>query len=103
MVEDEGADLEAIRRKKMQETISASQADEELRKILVQILEPEAYTRLSNVKLSNPENYRKVAMFLMQLARSGQLKSRVGEEQLRAILLKLTAAKPQGSISFKRK
>jgi len=102
MPEDEEGGLEEMRRRKLQEQLGAMQADEEQRRVLMAILEPEAFSRLANVRLSNPKLYQKLVSLLFNLVQSGQLKGRISEAQLKALLLKFTS-RPQGSISFKRK
>lgn len=102
MPEEEEGGLEEMRRRKLQEQLGAMQAEEEQRRVLMAILEPDAFGRLANVRLSSPKLYQKTVSLLFNLVQSGQLKGKVSEAQLKALLVKFTA-KPQGSISFKRK
>lgn len=54
--------------------------------ILAQILEPEAADRLGRIRLVNASRAEDVESRLITLARSGQLRSKVSEVQLRDIL-----------------
>lgn len=96
----EDPELEALRRKRMEEVRSqqAGQAaqDEKARQfemqkqsILRQILTPEARDRLANIKLANPEQANMVEMQLIQLAQSGRLQSVITDAMLRDILQKI--------------
>lgn len=103
MQDDGDNELAEIKRRKAEEQLEAMQGAEEQRKILVAALEPEAYSRLANVRVANPELYRMVAGLVGRLITSGQLKSRVTEAQLRNLLANLAAKRPAGSISIRRK
>ncbi|KAF2482062.1 double-stranded DNA-binding domain-containing protein [Neohortaea acidophila] len=95
-------DLEAIRRARMQELQSQSpdgdnnnnQQKEEQKSreaearasILSQILEPDAADRLGRIRLVKASRAEDVENRLIMMARSGQLRSRVTEAQLKDIL-----------------
>ncbi|KAK3691497.1 hypothetical protein LTR37_018635 [Vermiconidia calcicola] len=94
------SDLEAIRQARMQELQSQSaggkdgQKEEEQRNreaearasILSQILEPDAADRLGRIRLVKASRAEDVENRLITLARSGQLRSRLTEPQLKDIL-----------------
>jgi len=96
----EDPELEALRRKRMEE-VQAQQSNQaaqeekarqfEMQKqsILRQILTPEARDRLANIKLANPEQANMVEMQLIQLAQSGRLQSVITDAMLRDILQKI--------------
>ncbi len=104
---DDDADMEALRRKKMEQTYQQAQnrvaQEEQLRSALGQILEPKAYERLMLVKMSSPELFAKAVQAISYLQQAGQLKSRLSEGQLRAVLAKLAGARKEGSITVMRK
>ncbi|KAF7186389.1 hypothetical protein HII31_12246 [Pseudocercospora fuligena] len=54
--------------------------------ILSQILEPLAADRLGRIRMVNAQRAEDVESRLIMLARSGQLRARIGEEQLKEIL-----------------
>jgi len=96
----EDPELEALRRKRMEE-VAAQQSgqsaqEEKVRQfenqkqaIMRQILTPEARDRLANIKLANPEQANMVEMQLIQLAQSGRLQSVITDAMLRDILQRI--------------
>jgi programmed cell death protein 5 len=103
--------LDEIRKKKMQELqqkFSAQQeAQEQAQQMEVQkemllrrILTPEAKTRLSNVKLANPQYGQQLELLLLKLYQTGQV-TKMNDEQLKKLLLKIKNKKKD--ITIKRK
>ncbi|KEQ89738.1 DNA-binding TFAR19-related protein [Aureobasidium pullulans EXF-150] len=93
------ADLEQIRRARLQEMQqqqgqSGGQGGEQEQKqqrearasILSQILEPDAADRLGRIRLVKQSRAEDVENRLIMLARSGQLKQKISEAQLKDIL-----------------
>lgn len=91
------SDLEAIRAARMQQLQSqpssapsaenaSSSQEEQKASILSQILEPLAADRLGRIRMVNAQRAEDVENRLIMLARSGQLRQRVTEEQLKDIL-----------------
>ena len=103
MAGEEDGDMGALRQKKLQEQMSLLQAVERQKKELLEMLEPAAYERLSNVRISSPENYKSASNALLRLKMSGQVKRKIRDDELRALLLQLVSNRPEGSITFKRK
>jgi programmed cell death protein 5 len=99
--------MEEIRRKKMAEAYQTAQAkaaqDEQLRSALGNMLEPAAYERLMLVKMSNPTAFSKVVQAIAYLQQAGQLKGRLNEAQIRALLVKMTARKTEPKITILHK
>lgn len=58
--------------------------------ILAQVLTQEARARLNTLALTKPEKAKMVENHLIQLARSGQLMNKFGEDQLISLLEKLS-------------
>jgi len=71
------------------------QQDEQRASILTQILEPEAADRLGRVRLVKESRATDVENRLIMLARSGQLRSKVTEDQLKQMLASLTEHEEQ--------
>ncbi|MFA6036078.1 MAG: DNA-binding protein [Candidatus Micrarchaeia archaeon] len=89
-------------RKRYADLQRAQQAEAQLRGLLQEVLEPPAYERFMNVRLSNPELYMKVSQMLVQLHMQKQLTGKVSEKDLRALLAKLTERRePEFKISRK--
>jgi len=104
---EQSESLEEIRRKKMAEAYQSAQnrvaQEEQLRSALGNILEPAAYERLMLVKMSNPTAFSKVVQAIAYLQQAGQLKGRLNEAQVRAILSKVVARKPDPKITILHK
>ena len=107
-------DLEEIRRKKMLELQQRAQqqnmeaeAQREMRQqfemqkkqILMQILTPEARSRLANLRLTRPEFVEQIELQLIQLAQMGRVRSKITGEQLKELLKKVTGKKREIKIS----
>jgi len=71
---------------------------EEIRKeVLKKVLSKEAFERLGRIKLVKPEVASQLELYLIQLFQSGKIKSQISDEQLKAILEKLSS-KPKFKI-----
>ena len=104
-------ELDALRKKRMEE-LQAQATDEEAKKeqlaqaesqvkaVLMQILTPEARERLNTIKMAKPEYASQVELLLVQLAQSGQVKGKISDEQLKALLLKIS--KPKTDFKIRR-
>jgi len=110
-MEDEEGAREAIRQKRLEELerqrqersrAFEQQRENELRVegMLKQALSPEAKSRLSNVRLANSELYSKAVQAIAYLAGTGKLSGRLGEEELKSILQRLSAKR---EMTIKRK
>jgi len=100
-MEDE--DLEAIRSRRMAQLQNqypsggqgqSKEQQEEMRRkqddmknsILVQVLDQPARSRLSTIALTKPEKAKMVEQMLIQMAQTGQIQGKLGEEQLKSLL-----------------
>ena len=103
MEEDELGD---IRNKELKERLQKYQQTRELEMqkkfALKYIVDAPAYERLMNVKIANPALYDQIVTMLIYLYQNKQVKGKVTDEQLKAILAKITARK-EPEITFKKK
>jgi len=101
---EEDGELEELRRRKTQELQSQyqdqqrqaeqrRQFDVQKRAAILQILTPEARSRLANIRAVKPEFAEQLEIQLIQLAQSGRLGSKLTDSQLKEILDKLQARK----------
>ncbi len=108
MPEGEEEGIEAVRRKKAQAAYEQAQArqqqEEQVRQAIAALLEPDAYSRLMLVRQSNPALFSQAVQSIAYLKQAGQLRARLSDAQLRAVLAKISAStRREGSITFKRK
>jgi programmed cell death protein 5 len=108
----EDAELEALRRKKMQELqqqqsqVSAAheqenQIEAQRQAIMRQILTPEARDRLATVKMAYPDVARMVEDQLIRLASAGQIPKPIDEPTLKQILRRVAPQKREINIERK--
>jgi len=97
-------EIEDLRRRKMLElraNMEEQQRQAEQRRqfeiqkklAILQIMTPEARSRLANIRAVKPEFAEQLELQLIQLAQSGRLGSKITDAQLRDILAKLQARK----------
>ncbi|CZR58436.1 probable programed cell death protein [Phialocephala subalpina] len=79
------------------------QENEARQSILNQILEPEAADRLGRIRLVKESRAQDVENRLIMLARSGQLRSKVTEEQLKELLGAVAEKKEEEKIVVSRR
>ncbi|NYB28102.1 MAG: DNA-binding protein [Methanobacteriaceae archaeon] len=114
------SDIEEIRRRKMEQLQqqAAQQAaqqqndaaeqermrrelEAQKRQAMMQILTPEARSRLANLRLTKPEFVDQIELQLIQLAQMGRIKSKITDEQLKVLLKRLTGQKREMKITWK--
>lgn len=61
----------------------------------MEVLTPEARSRLANIKIAKPEYAVQIENLLIQLAQSGQLKQEISDAQLKQILGKILEKKKE--------
>ncbi|KAG9048377.1 hypothetical protein FS837_013014 [Tulasnella sp. UAMH 9824] len=81
--------------------------DQMRRDLLATVLDSSARERLSRISLVNPSLSKQMESILLRMAQSGQLRSRVTEEQLIGLLEQAEAAQaksaPKTTISYQRR
>ena len=91
--------MQALYAKRMQ----AMQAEMKKKELLRGMLEPQAYERMMNVRISSPELYDKVVSSLAYVMQSGKkMSGRISDAQLRQLLAKMTESR-ETSIEYKPK
>lgn len=110
------SDIEELRRKRMQELqqqAAAQQAsaqqqerahqemEAQKKHAMMQILTPEARSRLANLRLTKPELVEQIELQLIQLAQMGRVKSKITDNQLKQLLKNLVGQKREIHITRK--
>ncbi|MBN1160055.1 MAG: hypothetical protein JXA43_02330 [Candidatus Diapherotrites archaeon] len=90
--------LAEIQQQAMQQEQQVAAIESQINILLSRLLSPEAKARLTNIKLVNPEKYAQVVQLLAYLAQSGQLKDKVSDEELKALLQKMSGEKRETKI-----
>ena len=93
------AELQELRKKQVEQM----QREAQLREILRKILDPKAFERLMNIRISNRELYMQLAQLLVYAYQQGQLPAKVSETELLSLLNRIKAGEKQTSIKIKRK
>ncbi len=99
--ESEGQQQKKLK-KRLMEQYQRAQMEQQRKEIMQKLLEPAAYDRLMNIRLSNPELYVQLVNLVISLAQSERLSGKLTEAQLIAILQKVTY-KPDTKIEYKHK
>ena len=103
--------IDEIKRKKLEEIQQKYQQGfneeealknqvEQIEALAKQLLDKEALSRFGNIKIAHPEKAIQLASVLIQMARTGRLKEKLNDEQLKQILTMLQEKK---EFTIKRK
>merc|ERR1711915_519224 len=102
-------ELEALRAARMNQlqgggeaAAKAQQQQEMTNNALGQILDQSARARLNNVAMVNPSKAAKVEQMLIQMARQGQISSKMNETALAQLLSKVPGEK-KSEVKFERR
>ncbi len=68
---------------------------------MMQILTPEARSRLANIRLTKPDFVDQIELQLIQLAQMGRVQSKITDEQLKELLKKVAGQKRDINISWR--
>ena len=84
-----------------QQQEAQAQFEAQKKKILGQIMTPEARQRLANLKLTKPELVNNIELQLIQSAQAGSLRGKVTDEQLKVLLRQIAGQKREIKITRK--
>jgi programmed cell death protein 5 len=98
--EEEGA---AKRREKdVYKQLRKMQIEQEKKAVVKRLMEPAAYERLMNVRVSNYELYAQLLDMLVGMAQGNRISKPISEQELRNLLARLTY-RPEPKIEFRHK
>jgi len=92
-----------MQQKRLAELQRAQAIDRQKKYLLKNLVEPAAYERLMNVRISNPEVYDQLINLLAQLYQAGRVNGKVSEEQVLQLLSKLVGQRKETTITVKRR
>ncbi|XP_048752922.1 programmed cell death protein 5-like isoform X2 [Ostrea edulis] len=82
----------------------AQQMKEMKNSILSQVLDQEARARLNTIALAKPEKAQRVENMLCQMAQTGQIQNKIGEQQLKSLLERVSEqTSKKTTVKFKRR
>ncbi len=102
MEEGENEQYQKKLRKRVAEALKNAQLEERKKEILRQFLEPKAYERVMNIRISNRDLYDQLVNMVVSLVQSNRVTGKITEAQLRSILERITY-KREPTIEFKHK
>ncbi|MDE1762343.1 MAG: hypothetical protein KGH59_03790 [Candidatus Micrarchaeota archaeon] len=89
-------------KKALMKRLQEQQLEAQRREVLRRFLTPEAYERMANVRISNPELYSRLVELVVAMAQSNRLATKITDAQIRDLLSRLTS-KQEPSIQFRHK
>ncbi len=96
--ERDSAALQEAYRKRIADAQARAQAEAQVSMVMRQVLDPAAYGRLSNIKLSSPDVYSKLVQMIAYLYQNGQIKGKLSEEQLKQLVGKILSTRRETTI-----
>lgn len=103
-------DLEKLKKEKLKQMQGGNsanmqkqqeeQARKRLKKIASQILTDEARSRLGNIRVAKPELASQIEMQLVQLYRSGSIRDKITDDQLKDLLKTVQDSKDSTNIKY---
>ncbi len=86
-------EMQEAYRKRVSEMQRAQAAEQELKSLLGSLLEPAAFERMMNIKLSSPETYLQAAQAIIYSYRNGRLRGLVSEEMVKQVASQVISQK----------
>jgi len=111
-----GDELDAIRAKRLQELqqqkqlpnagdVEKQKNEQEIAKnsILAQVMDQSAFARLSNLAAAKPDKAKTVESIIINMARMGQIRSKMSDEDLRGLLSRISDTKTNTTVKYNRR
>merc|ERR1712098_718889 len=81
----------------------AKQMEDMKNGILSQVLDQKARARLNTLMVAKPEKGKQVEAMLCQMAQSGQLGGKLGDDELKSLLDRMTSGQSTSKVKFDRR
>jgi len=106
-------ELEELRRRKLAEMQYRAQeeqarqeqireAEREIRRVMKELLTPEARSRLANIRMARPEYATQIELMLIKLFQNGHIRGKIGDKELKEILKKIASSKAKKDFKIRR-
>jgi len=89
--------------KAQQQQQKAEQMNDMKNSILSQVLDQKARARLNTIMIAKPDKGRQMEAVICQMAQSGQIGNKLGEEELKSLLERFTSGNTTGKVKFDRR
>lgn len=89
-------------RRKIASALKSMQEEQQRKDVMRQLLDPKAYERLMNIRISNQELYNQMVNIIISLAQTNRINGKMSDAQLVSILDKVTVRKDT-TIQFRHK
>ncbi|MDE1856943.1 MAG: hypothetical protein KGH98_02555 [Candidatus Micrarchaeota archaeon] len=99
---EDGERSQARLRKRLQEQLLKARMEAQRNAMVRQLMDAQAYDRLSNIRIANPDLYTQVVNLILSLANANRLPGKLKEADLVSLLHRLTA-KEEPKLEYKRK
>lgn len=100
--ENEQQQYQKKMQKRVMDAIKRSQLEEKKKEIIKRILDPGAFERMMNIRVSNPELYDQLINMLISLMQSNRIQGKIDEAQFKSLLEKVTN-RHEPTIEFRHK
>ena len=87
---DEEEQYQKRMRKRVTEALREAQLEQQKKEIMRRFLDGEAYERMMNVRVSNPELYDQLVNLIVSLVQSNRITGKMTESQLKSLVERLT-------------
>ncbi len=102
MAEDRQENEDEKLRRLYSKRLRALQIEQQKKDLAKRFMDPDAYERLMNVRISNHELYEQLLGLVINMVQTNRLGSKLTDEQLKSLLAKLTY-RPEPKIEYRHK
>ena len=102
MAEDRQDNEDEKLRRLYSKRLRALQIEQQKKDLAKRFMDPDAYERLMNVRISNYELYEQLLGLVINMVQTNRLGSKLTDEQLKSLLAKLTY-RPEPKIEYRHK
>jgi len=96
-----GNKQQAQQQKMKQQQAQKEEMQTQIREVLRNCLEPDAMSRLDNIKLVKPEKYQGVSQLILQMIQSKQVAGKITDKYLKTLLGQISQSQGKSTASKK--